>query len=74
MNTNQSIHPRMDFPLEKRKVLNTCKRPKRSSINRRIRAIEEHMEQHPRDSVSAAHISLLKAKLGNAIADDGASQ
>jgi len=60
---NQSIHPRVRGGKRVYDKVNTCMQPKKPNIQRRVDAIEAHLDNHPRDVLSQKHLSKLKEKL-----------
>ena len=58
-----SIHPRVRGGRRTYDLVNTCMKPKKETIQRKISAIEEHLERHPRDTLSQRHLSKLRDKL-----------
>jgi len=59
----ESIHPRVYYKREESHIKNTCKRPKAGKTQKLIDAISEHLERHPRDSMSTNRVAKLKATL-----------
>ncbi len=59
---NLSIHPR-SWKGGSRKVTNTSKRANPDRIKEVIASIEKHLENHPTDAASRAHIKLLQSRL-----------
>lgn len=57
-----SIHPR-NWQGGSRKVVNTSKRANADRIKSVIASIEKHLDRHPNDGASKAHIKLLEGRL-----------
>lgn len=57
----QGIHPRVRNARAAFAKVNTSAKPNPAIKQRTIAAITEHLERHPRDGMSAAHLSKLKA-------------
>jgi hypothetical protein len=55
-----SIHPRMQYPANKRKKLNVSKSPHPGKIAKLVKALEDHLKRHPNDGMSATRLAKLK--------------
>lgn len=59
----KSIHPRVVGGSTRYAKVNTRKPKQKSTIERAIAGIEGHLENHPRDAMSQAHLVKLKGML-----------
>lgn len=58
-----SIHPRVYSTAEDNKKSNTCKSKDKNVTMRKVANMEKHVERHPKDARTVAHIGLLMATL-----------
>ncbi len=58
----QSIHPRIDGSARHERV-STFKAPSKERIERVAARMEKHLDEHPNDGPTKAHLSKLRAKL-----------
>lgn len=58
-----SIHPR-NWQGGNREKRNTSATPNAARIQKVIKSIQKHLERHPNDKASEAHIMLLEKRLG----------
>lgn len=60
---NQGIHPRVVNGRTTGPKVNTTRNPDKAVAARTAAAIEAHLENHPRDTVSRHHLDKVRAKL-----------
>jgi hypothetical protein len=60
---DQSIHPRVVGGVTTGPKVNTTKARNKDVVKRKIAAVEAHLERHPTDGSSRAHLDTLKGRL-----------
>ena len=58
-----SIHPRHWSKTGHGKKVSTSKKPEKETLNAVIKGISHHLEKHPADAASRAHLKKVQEKL-----------